>query len=590
MILNPKLNELNFTGTCIALDLETTGLFAWKNKIKLISITDELGFGYVLEVGKYKHEDLKTFFEDLRGCYKIINQNLKFDCGFIFYHYGVLLRNVHCTQVSQQILENGKQKLLDFDLVSILQRTLAVQHSVGDKKSIMQKSFTKKEIELALDLMPSFKQQQFEYALEDTKHLIRLYRWQMNKLELGKLMIVYKLEMKLLPILVKMEIEGCLIDARLWRHQIKTYWEKDQEQVIHRLDEVVNKIIAGGSFGYHCNRISRSSTQFDIFGGTSTIEVEDPSLFNYSSQPHVLALFDFVGETPPMIETKNKEGVTELRPSVEEGALQIYLTEHGDTKLSEFLEILLEYRQITKLLSTYGEGFLAQLDDRGHIHTQYTQTTTETGRLSSKTPNLQNIPKPTKKEPNKDIRKCFIAAPGHKFITCDMAAAEVRIAADYSQDELLLGSLKSGVDMHSKLASVSYSIIFGRPVEIKNTSDEVEIDGYKYVLEELRGTHKSVVFAKFYKGGASIVYEVLSKYINTHHKDVSTRMAIASAISKAIDKELPRLSAYLSGLISRAQRDGWLIASVFGRIRHFNKSKVYGEAANYPMITQYVVY
>lgn len=575
MILNPKLNELNFNEALIALDLETTGLYPWLDKIELIAITDELGLSYVIEPKNYEKTDLQNFFQNLTACKRIINHNIKFDLGFILYHFRVLLRNVHCTQVSQQILENGRQRELDFDLVSVLSRSLNIIHSSGTNKKEMQKSFTKKEIQAALDLLPAFRLQQYEYAIEDTVHLIELYKKQVRLLYKDSLDIVYHLEMKVLPILVKMEVEGCRIDRELWKYQIETYWVKEQKEIESRLDEIAKNIIKGAPYKYHFNRNVVSATQFDLFSAPTNVVIEDDTLFNYASQPHILSLFEFVKENPPL----SKDGT----PSVDEGSLQVYLTEHGDTKLSVFLEVLLEYRQISKLLSTYGDNFLAKLDQNSYIHTQYTQTQTETGRLSSKSPNLQNIPKGSSKEPNKDIRKCFIPAPGCKFITCDMGAAEVRIAADYSGDELLLDSLAKGVDMHSKLASASYSIIFGRPVTISNTSEEIEIDGHKYILEELRGTHKSVVFAKFYKGGAARVYGVLSKYINTHHKDQKERMGIARRISDAIDKELPKLSIYLTGLITQAQSEGFLISSSFGRVRYFNKEKVYGEAANYPI-------
>jgi DNA polymerase-1 len=164
-----------------------------------------------------------------------------------------------------------------------------------------------------------------------------------------------------------------------------------------------------------------------------------------------------------------------------------------------------------------------------------------------------------------------------------MSAAEIRIAADYSGDGLLIDSILNGADMHSKLSSVSYSIIFGQDVIVKNSEDEIEIDGHTYVLSELRGTHKSAVFAKFYKGGPKRIYGVLSKYINHHHKTKKERDSVAWKISQAMDRALPKLSLYLTSLIDRAKSQGWLVSSVFGRIRYFDKEKVYGQACNYPI-------
>src|SRR5690606_24302005 len=133
-----------------------------------------------------------------------------------------------------------------------------------------------------------------------------------------------------------------------------------------------------------------------------------------------------------------------------------------------------------------------------------------TGRLSSKAPNLQNIP--ATDHVDKDVRRFFIARPGYKLITCDMNSAEIAIAADYSGEPLLLDSLVKGTDMHSELASISFSIIFGQPVIISKSIDPISINGIRFIPEQLRNAHKSVVFAKFYKAGAKRVYSVLAEY------------------------------------------------------------------------------
>lgn len=571
MIINPKLDELNFENKKISLDIETTGLKAWIDKIKLISIYDENGYEYIFYPDHYDYEEFRGFIKSLQFCELIINQNIKFDLNFLFYHYDVLLKNIHCTMVTQQIIENGKQSELDFDLVSILQRTLGITHKYAEQKKLMQKSFGDEIIEYALELIPNFKVKQEEYAAEDTRYLITLYYWQMNQVELLDLDVVYKLEHKVMPVIVKMEIGGCKIDKKIWKHQIDTYWAPEQKLIESQLDTEIDRLTKNLKWKYTTNRNRTEVISLSLFDSPTVNLLESDDSLNYSSSDHIISLFHLLGEIPPT----NKKG----DPSVDEGALTVYLTECGDTKLSKFIEVLLEYRQISKLLSTYGDKFLAQLDENDCIHTQYTQTTTETSRLSSKTPNLQNIPAPDPDYPNKDIRKCFIARKGHKFITCDMAGAEVAIAADLSREPLLVDSLENGVDMHSILASTSYSIIFNKPTVISKSEDKFNINGHDYIPNHLRDKHKSVVFAKFYKGGAARVYGVLSKYINAHHKS-KDRKKIAQRISEEFDKKVPKLSKYLSERINEAQSIGYLRAPVFGRLRFFD-SKAYGDAANY---------
>ncbi len=181
-----------------------------------------------------------------------------------------------------------------------------------------------------------------------------------------------------------------------------------------------------------------------------------------------------------------------------------------------------------------------------------------------------------------EIRSFFLPDEGHLMITSDMDGAEVRVAADYSQEPKLVKSILNDEDLHSKLASVSYSIIFGTEVTISKTKVPINVESYTFISKTLRDTHKSVLFAKFYKGGAKRVYDVLSEYINLFHRGAVTK-EIAAKISTAMDKELPKLSKYLTSLINQAKKVGFLIGSKLGRIRYFNKETVFGDAANFPI-------
>lgn len=175
------------------------------------------------------------------------------------------------------------------------------------------------------------------------------------------------------------------------------------------------------------------------------------------------------------------------------------------------------------------------------------------------------------------IRECFLADEGHLMITSDMHMAEIRIAADYSKDRLLLKAVKEGDDMHSKLASVSFSIIFGEPVEVSKSTEPIVIKGVTFTPDELRTVHKSATFCKFYKGGPKRIYGVLSKYINMFHQKGG--MKIAYKVSEALDNEMKGLSYYLLDVISEANRRGYLIGK-YGRIRYF-RPNAFGSAANY---------
>jgi len=567
LILNPNVQEIHLT-PLLGFDLETTGLYPWiGSRPELIAIANQMGETYVLEVRKYSVDDLKWLFRAMEGSL-LIGHNIKFDCNFVLHEYGVLLKNVFCTLLGAQMIENGHQKERQFDLISVINRFLGGGYAIEKKdKKIIQKSFVTFNLWNGSIIPPVLRRKQIEYAAEDVGLLIKLYEIELELINDKGLHIISRLEHKVLPVLSAMEIRGTKVNEPLWRTLI-VEWNKELSHIEDLLNKEVIRLLNGKRSQFDFNKHRAAYTTYDIFGSATTSSLSSENYINYAGSEQILELWREFGENPP----QDEEG----KFTVGEGAIETYVTENPETRLSEFIRLLLDYRGLSKLCSTYGESLLDVLDKNGCIHTSYTQTRTETGRLSSKEPNLQNIPS---KGIGKKLRDCFIPRPGYKMITCDMAGAEVAIAADYSKEPLLLDALKNGVDMHSKLASVSFSIIFKQPVTVSKEGT-IEIDDYKYILNELRDDHKSVVFAKFYKAGAKRVYGVLAEYINRHHS-ARDRMRIAQEISGALDETMPTLSKYLSGLIEAARARGYLVSDKLGRIRYFNQ-KVYGEAANYP--------
>ncbi len=130
-------------------------------------------------------------------------------------------------------------------------------------------------------------------------------------------------------------------------------------------------------------------------------------------------------------------------------------------KEHEIARLVLEYRELEKLRSTFVEGLLSAVDERHRVHTTYDQTGTATGRLASSEPNLQNIP--ARGEWGKKIRRAFIAPKGYRLISADYSQIELRILAHLSGDEALCQAFERGEDIHTQ-AAVS---IFGvKPEEV----------------------------------------------------------------------------------------------------------------------------
>ena len=124
-----------------------------------------------------------------------------------------------------------------------------------------------------------------------------------------------------------------------------------------------------------------------------------------------------------------------------------------------FVRDVLEYRQLTKLKSTYADGLAVFIQNDGRIYGKFHQTITATGRISSTEPNLQNIPIRT--EIGRQLRKVFIPKEGYVFADADYSQIELRILAHMSDDKNLIEAYKDSKDIHTATAS----LVFGVPVE-----------------------------------------------------------------------------------------------------------------------------
>jgi len=120
------------------------------------------------------------------------------------------------------------------------------------------------------------------------------------------------------------------------------------------------------------------------------------------------------------------------------------------------IEMIEEYREVSKLLSTYVDVLPDLTDDKGRIHTTYDQAVAATGRLSSSDPNLQNIPIRT--ELGRKIRRAFIAGEGMVLLSCDYSQIELRLVAELAKDKAMLAAFKNGEDVHTATASSIWSI------------------------------------------------------------------------------------------------------------------------------------
>jgi DNA polymerase-1 len=200
-------------------------------------------------------------------------------------------------------------------------------------------------------------------------------------------------------------------------------------------------------------------------------------------------------------------------------------------------ERVIAYRELTKLRGTYIEGLLKLISDDGRIHTTLNQTTTATGRISSDSPNLQNIPVRT--ELGARIRDAFTASPGRKLVVADYSQIELRILAHMTREEALIESFTSGEDIHTRTAS-----------EVFDTRMES-------VTPELRRRAKMVNFGILY--GIS-GFGLASRLGNVHPAE-------AERYIKRYFERYPRVTEFMRETLEEAEELGYA-TTLFGRRRY----------------------
>lgn len=200
-----------------------------------------------------------------------------------------------------------------------------------------------------------------------------------------------------------------------------------------------------------------------------------------------------------------------------------------------FVADILEYRQLTKLKSTYADGLAAYIEEDGRIRSTFNQTITATGRISSTEPNLQNIP--VRMELGRMIRKVFVPKPGFVFLDADYSQIELRVLAHLSGDEMLIQAYREAQDIHRITASQVFHIPFDQVTPLQ------------------RRNAKAVNFG--------IVYGISSFGLS---QDLSITRKEAAQYIEQYFATYPKIKSYLDGEVEKAKNDGY-ITTMFGRRR-----------------------
>jgi len=422
---------------------------------------------------------LKSILEDSNK--PKVGHNLKYDQE-VLANYKINLQGVvYDTMLESYVLDNttSRHNLDSLALKYLGHKNISYEEIAG--KGAKQIPFSQVPIEQATD-----------YAAEDADITLQLHQYLWPKIENNpKIKHVFNtIDMPLINVLSNIERYGVLIDAKALQQQS---------------NEISERLL---------------SLEQQVFSLADCV-------FNLDSPKQLQEIF-YTKLGLPILKRTPKGQPSTAEPILQELALNFPLP-----------KLILEYRSLSKLKSTYTDKLPLQINPRtNRIHTSYQQTVTSTGRLASSNPNLQNIPIRTNE--GKRIRKAFIAPPDYKILAADYSQIELRLMAHFSQDENLLDAFKKGLDIHSATASQVF---------------ETELDK---ITTDQRRKAKAINFGLIYG---------ISAFGLT--KQLGIERAAAQAYIDAYFAQYPKVLAYMQSTCEFAHQHGY-VETLFGRRLYIN--------------------
>ncbi len=470
----------------VAVDTETNSLDPHQADLIGVSLSSKIGKACYIPIGhnfdkcidkRIVIEKLKPLLED--PSIKKIGQNIKFDF-IVFFNHGINITSMEDTMLMSYVLDAGKNRhnMDTLSEIHLNHKTISFKELVGSGRKEI--NFSQVDIEKAKD-----------YAAEDADITLRLYKKFYKSLKEEKMINIYEIfEKPMIKILAFMEIEGIKIDNKFLK-------------------------VLSNKFG-------------------KKIEMIQKEIFKISKKKFNIASPKQLGEI-----IYNDLKIAGLKKTKKGSfATSAAVLEDLAFKGHVFPKLVLDWRQVSKLKNTYSDSLQEHINKRTkRVHTSFLLAATNTGRLASSDPNLQNIP--IKSEDGKDIRKSFIAKENHLLISADYNQIEMRILADLADVKGLKKAFKNNVDIHSLTASQIFNV------------------DIKMISQDQRRKAKAINFGIIY----GISQYGLAKQINVSNHE-------AEEFLNSYFAKFPEIKVYMDQTKKFCRKSGY-VNNIFGRRSHF---------------------
>ncbi len=403
--------------THLVLDLETTGLDPRTNKVitlalgtpgKVIIIDLRGYYSAGLALQHVWREALRQLLQ--REGTRWIGHNIKFDWSFLVQQFDVKLGHLYDTMLVEKLLHAGHP--VSASLLNSAQR-------YGIIVTKEQRSWFINLDSRTSEWTAPLPEEQLAYIRQDIEVPYQIYERQQEAIAQQELARVVAVEQQALPAIAAMEVQGVCVDVARWRDILAARHEQKAALEQH-LKEVLGLALARAQ-----------PVQETLFGETKLPAV------NLRSSEHLIQALHLLGVH---VASASKEALQEVV--------------HRHTVIAH----LLEWKALEKFESAFGENLLSYVTAEGRIHATFDQLGAASGRVICREPNLQQIPKPTKKDDPFDLRRCFVAPEGCKLVIADLSNIELRILAEVSGDTTMLRFFAEGKDLHSETARLMFKL------------------------------------------------------------------------------------------------------------------------------------